>query len=378
MATTLPRNTGLRAHLRALRSIHNAPRSFVSAWPKSLCRPQARYNSTETVVTLRRPTGGFDEEPITYDTQSGYGFAPIKHGDLVGPEGRFEILRKLGWGCSGTTWLVKDVKEDRKYLALKVLTAGNTSLVSRDVDDPAGIVYDECRIMQRVSEPSSHPGAQYCLKLINQFYLDSAAGRHLCLLTELAGLTLGDVQDMLVTRDGFPSELAKIIVRELCLALDHLHRECRVVHAGMYISPVHSVVTDVNVLEDLKMSNVLITFNDLDTRDLAELLVKFRPLETYLVRRMDDVHVQTIKSQPLPQPGFADVHPAHYHFKITDYRSAQWLDRARPTHVLEPVDLRAPEMILGLPWDEKVDIWTIGCMVCYNALSLLQVKHALL
>ena len=30
---------------------------------------------------------------------------------------------------------------------------------------------------------------------------------------------------------------------------------------------------------------------------------------------------------------------------------------------ITPVHLRAPEVILELHWDEKVDIWTFGCLV---------------
>ncbi len=31
--------------------------------------------------------------------------------------------------------------------------------------------------------------------------------------------------------------------------------------------------------------------------------------------------------------------------------------------IIQPYQYRAPEVILGAPWDEKVDIWTIGVMV---------------
>lgn len=39
-------------------------------------------------------------------------------------------------------------------------------------------------------------------------------------------------------------------------------------------------------------------------------------------------------------------------------------------HVM-PDLYRAPEILLGLPWDNKIDIWALGLTVCY----ILLIKH---
>ena len=33
------------------------------------------------------------------------------------------------------------------------------------------------------------------------------------------------------------------------------------------------------------------------------------------------------------------------------------------TDLIQPEPYRAPEVMLGMPWDEKVDIWSVGTMV---------------
>ena len=33
---------------------------------------------------------------------------------------------------------------------------------------------------------------------------------------------------------------------------------------------------------------------------------------------------------------------------------------------IQPFQYRAPEVIFDIPWDEKVDIWSVGVMVCIS------------
>ena len=42
----------------------------------------------------------------------------------------------------------------------------------------------------------------------------------------------------------------------------------------------------------------------------------------------------------------------------------------RERGMVQPVQLRAPEVILGYPWAEPIDIWAIGCLVSLNDFTL--------
>ena len=52
--------------------------------------------------------------------------------------------------------------------------------------------------------------------------------------------------------------------------------------------------------------------------------------------------------------------------------TAQWLAHVDGDTV-QPLALRAPEVILGCPWDEKIDIWSVGCLVSTH--PILSVLH---
>lgn len=52
----------------------------------------------------------FVEEPLGLPAQDGYGWPEIDFGQTIGPENRYVISRKLGWGMSSSTWLARDLK----------------------------------------------------------------------------------------------------------------------------------------------------------------------------------------------------------------------------------------------------------------------------
>jgi serine/threonine protein kinase len=53
---------------------------------------------------------------------------------------------------------------------------------------------------------------------------------------------------------------------------------------------------------------------------------------------------------------------------LTDFGEAQLRERTH-TGLIQPIQYRAPEVLLRMPWDYKVDIWNIGVMVSFAAIS---------
>lgn len=51
----------------------------------------------------------FVEEPCGIPADKGWGYLQVEFGERIGPEGRYEILRKLGWGMYSSVWLAKDL-----------------------------------------------------------------------------------------------------------------------------------------------------------------------------------------------------------------------------------------------------------------------------
>jgi serine/threonine-protein kinase SRPK3 len=47
---------------------------------------------------------------------------------------------------------------------------------------------------------------------------------------------------------------------------------------------------------------------------------------------------------------------------LGDFGMAVWKDE-HLCELVQPIDLRAPEVILGLEWDEKIDLWSLGIIM---------------
>lgn len=49
---------------------------------------------------------------------------------------------------------------------------------------------------------------------------------------------------------------------------------------------------------------------------------------------------------------------------------ASWVDN-HLMELIQPINLRAPEVVLGAKWDTSADIWNAGCVVSVLFLELL-------
>lgn len=50
----------------------------------------------------------FIEEPLGISAEQGHGFLRVEFGDAIGPDRRYRIVRKLGWGMNSSIWMAFD------------------------------------------------------------------------------------------------------------------------------------------------------------------------------------------------------------------------------------------------------------------------------
>ncbi|KAF8885738.1 kinase-like domain-containing protein [Infundibulicybe gibba] len=270
----------------------------------------------------------FTEEPLGVPAEEGYGWPQLEFNETIGPGNRYMILRKLGWGMSSSSWLARDHQEN-SHVAIKILNGYMTDLEKR------GLVWER-RALDQLSSPS--PSA-HCLKLLSNFTIPGkgSAGEHLCLVTQLLGGDVNSLHDKHST--VFPFPLAKRILLHLLRGIAHAHSR----------DVVHTDLKHDNIFFDTCMS----------TEALDEFLASDPP-RRHPPEVSVDGKVRAAVSQPLPIPTLQDALKRTY--VLADFGSSQPIIVHTADEITTPA-LRPPEIMIGGPWNEKVDIWSFGCLV---------------
>ncbi|KAF9465238.1 kinase-like domain-containing protein [Collybia nuda] len=281
------------------------------------------------------------------------GFPEVKIGDLFQDSDNtsLEVVRKLGFGNDSSVWLVHTGKH---YSALRMLSQYATNTFHSPLHDTSGI-YDE---FSKHSKTNFHPGIEHLVKPESTFlWTLPNTNKHQCLLLELAGPPVACVRQYFEDRLP-PLNLIRNLCRQLLLALDFVHKECELVHT------------------DITPDKILIV-NPLSSYDIQDLISKTpqkwytKPSTTFC----DDLHirdpdtpstifrsVQEMVSQPIPPPHGFHRQLEKTVFRLSGFTKVQRLANQTKDDISIP-RMRAPEIVLGHQWNEKVDIWSFGCTI---------------
>ncbi|KAK7053151.1 hypothetical protein VNI00_003770 [Paramarasmius palmivorus] len=272
----------------------------------------------------------FASEALGMPASMGYGWANLDFGQRIGPDGRYIIERKLGWGGNSSTWLARD-DVNRNFVAVKVCTGHTTEL------DRKNLVWESDALRAVSFEPLS----PHTIRLLSDFTLpgNELTGDHLCFVTPLYR---GDVSSLMAARSGkgLPLPLAKRILLHLLRGIVHAHSRS-VVHA------------------DLKTDNIFI-----DTRLSSANVEGF--LKEYPARRHEPElsHegqiVQSAVSQHFPVISLEEAQEATY--VLGDFGCAQ-PSRLHDARTINIIPNRPPEVWLQGEWDMPADIWAFGCLL---------------
>ncbi|GBE86800.1 kinase-like protein [Sparassis crispa] len=262
-------------------------------------------------------------------------FMEVHIGDEIGPQGRYAIVRKLGYGSFSSVWLARDIQSaPSKYVAIKVLTRQATRLVH------TGIIR-EARILEYIGLRSKfRHGGDKCIKLYDTFVCETArndTGPHQCLVTEVLGMDLNHFRDRYPGR-ALPLPVLKLFLQHLLTSLDFIHFGCTLTHT------------------DLRPDNVMLAAPFSDEQIMR--ILKEDPPEYYPPVLVLGREVRPIVSQPLPA---LQVPMDQLVFKLADFGHAQICEE-EVTNDVSPRAFRAPEVILQCGWNFKVDVWAVGCL----------------
>ncbi|ORY05622.1 kinase-like protein [Basidiobolus meristosporus CBS 931.73] len=309
------------------------------------------------------------------------GYHPVKVGEKYN-DGKYTVLRKLGWGHFSTVWLAKD-HENNRHVALKVVKSASHYTEA---------ALDEIKLLQRVVSANPEAiGRSYVVELLDNFKHLGPNGTHVCMVFEVLGENLLS----LIKRhdhNGIPADIVREITRQVLMGLDYLHRECGIIHTDLKPENVLICIEDVEahlhqefgkleeLLEETTQSQRLLTASkplsmtkistpsssksDSDciaqptssTEESSCKMVVDGVTTSTLQRNLEEISLQEKPTSACNHSSTSIIR-----VKIADLGNACWVDR-HFTNDIQTRQYRSPEVIIGTNWGPSADIWSMACM----------------
>ncbi|KAJ5667762.1 Protein kinase dsk1 [Penicillium maclennaniae] len=336
------------------------------------------------------------------------GYHPVAVGETYN-NGRYVVVRKLGWGHFSTVWLSRDTTTG-KHVALKVV---------RSAAHYTETAIDEIKLLNRIVQAKpSHPGRKHVVSLLDSFEHKGPNGVHVCMVFEVLGENLLGLIKRWNHR-GIPLPLVKQITKQVLLGLDYLHRECGIIHTDLKPENVLIEIGDVEQIvkahvqqEEAKKNKednrngrrrrrTLITgsqplpsplntsFSSFDFKhsssnshsSLNQMVNESAPAEppsmreTLGIKDEEDKHKEREKTTDLLEREVSgisldkapsrdsedEIDASIISVKIADLGNACWVGH-HFTNDIQTRQYRSPEVILGAKWGASTDIWSMACM----------------
>ncbi|KAL1266057.1 hypothetical protein QQF64_004084 [Cirrhinus molitorella] len=175
--------------------------------------------------------GSDDEEQEDPNDYCKGGYHHVKIGDLF--NGRYHIIRKLGWGHFSTVWLAWDI-QGKRFVAMKVV---------KSAEHYTETALDEIKLLRAVRNTDQNdPSREKVVQLLDDFKISGVNGTHVCMVFEVLGHHL--LKWIIKSNyQGLPLPCVKSIIRQVLQGLDYLHTKCKIIHTD--IKP-ENILMDVN------------------------------------------------------------------------------------------------------------------------------------
>ncbi|XP_051508433.1 SRSF protein kinase 1a isoform X1 [Myxocyprinus asiaticus] len=183
--------------------------------------------------------GSDDEEQEDPNDYCKGGYHHVKIGDLF--NGKYHVIRKLGWGHFSTVWLAWDI-QGKRFVAMKVV---------KSAEHYTETAVDEIKLLRSVrnTDPDD-PNREMVVQLLDDFKISGINGTHVCMVFEVLGHHL--LKWIIKSNyQGLPLPCVKSIIQQVLQGLDYLHTKCQIIHT------------------DIKPENILMSVDEQYVRRLA-------------------------------------------------------------------------------------------------------------
>uniref|UniRef100_A0A0N5AQF5 non-specific serine/threonine protein kinase n=1 Tax=Syphacia muris TaxID=451379 RepID=A0A0N5AQF5_9BILA len=362
-------------------SLNNPMKMFCSLPPALSFPPDPSVSVVIVLLFCKSTISCFQEEVLGSDDEEQEdprdyrkgGYHLVSIGDVF--NGRYHVIRKMGWGHFSTVWLCWDTT-GKRFVALKIV---------KSAEHYTEAAIDEIKLLMAVrNSDEKHPFRDRVVQLLDNFTIKGVNGLHVCMVFEVLGCNL---LKMIIKSNyqGLPLEHVRTITRQVLEGLQYLHENCRIIHTDM--KPENVLVT----LSRDQIRQVEATMTKNKKKKLKRKRKKQRELLEKQLSEMEGVAVDpssvngflaspasvyspdSKEIRPLCNDGemplsFRRVEPNYLdpmteiNVKIADLGNACWTYE----HFTEDVQTRqyrSLEVLIGAGYGPPADIWSTACMI---------------
>lgn len=174
-----------------------------------------------------------------YDASFAGGYHPVKVGERF-HNGKYVVLRKLGWGHFSTVWLVEDTTTGQlgalKVCCLPIVVTVTATCphlntqVQKSAPQYTEAAQDEIQLLTEIRDKDPESNS-HCVRLLDSFTHVGPHGKHVCMVFEVLGDNLLSLIKHYNYR-GIPMPFVQKLTRQVLQGLDYLHTTCNIIHTG--------------------------------------------------------------------------------------------------------------------------------------------------
>ena len=253
---------------------------------------------------------------------------------------KYLIIHKIGKGAFSTVWLCMDIKT-KKYYAIKIQHTDEYNCGVAEVD-----------ILKKLKTSCKHIN-----NLIDSFEYETD-GIHICMVFELLAGSVYDIMKYGKYSKGLPMKTVKSIIFQLLTAMDFITNKFNLLHTDIkpenilvvgISNRVQELINECNNIKQLNNNNK----NKKKTQNYKKIICdmedKFNDIDDKY-RNSDD------QDEMIPEKYINNIT-----VKLSDFGNCISLEKK--TFKIQTRYYRAPEVILEYDFNEKCDIWSVGCVL---------------
>lgn len=157
-------------------------------------------------------------------------YYPVRIGQVF--QSRYQVLGKLGYGSRSTARHRHQARHQARTL-LSANTRGHKYVTLKVCEQDSPEVRRELAAYRHLGTiTTSKAGALLVRELLDSFKATGPAGEHQCLVHEPLGMSMETLR-LLISGRKLPENIVKPFLQHLLRALDFLHTDAKMIHAGI-------------------------------------------------------------------------------------------------------------------------------------------------